>query len=582
MKKLLLLLLLPYFAIAQTSNGREFEVEAVKTTGSQTITTPVYIVTEGVDGTHGKTTATGFEKTANKQNSLTVDGSGVKFPTVDAVNTNLNLKANLASPALTGTPTAPTATAGTNTTQVATTAFVTGAVSTANANAVLLTGNQSSISGAKSWSANTQFPLNNGISLTNSSSNSTYGAGALLITNTGDGFGSSILNNSVGFGLGILNSSTGTAIQLQQSSNGRLIQLNNLGVGLGLSIANNSTGVGISIAGNSTGSNIISGQNSVGTGLNYVGQNNGTNTFTVDKLGVVTATAFKTTGGTVNQFVDGTGALQNKSIFQNAITGLTTNYLPKWNGSGFGNSNIFDDGTNVGIGTTTPPAKFTVQRTTSVGNNSFGALISLQDDRSDRVSTINVVRGVGNYDIGMSFSTTYETSGSGNAFERIRITPIGNVLINTTTDNGQGVIQANGNITASPATLSNQVVVKSQLDAVASSGTYTPVASALSGTTSVTFDPHTYTKIGNIVTVYGVSRPVGVVSNVGVNFNFTLPISRSLSTSRIIGSGHGTANVLNNAAKIESLSTTTTNITFIVPVSGIVPVNYSFQYDVTQ
>jgi hypothetical protein len=35
----------------------------------------------------------------------------------------------LASPALTGTPTAPTATAGTNTTQIATTAFVTGAVS---------------------------------------------------------------------------------------------------------------------------------------------------------------------------------------------------------------------------------------------------------------------------------------------------------------------------------------------------------------------------------------------------------------------------------------------------------------------
>lgn len=38
--------------------------------------------------------------------------------------TALALKANLASPALTGTPTAPTATAGTNTTQLATTAFV--------------------------------------------------------------------------------------------------------------------------------------------------------------------------------------------------------------------------------------------------------------------------------------------------------------------------------------------------------------------------------------------------------------------------------------------------------------------------
>jgi hypothetical protein len=40
------------------------------------------------------------------------------------ISTTLGLKAPLASPALTGTPTAPTATAGTNTTQVSTTAFV--------------------------------------------------------------------------------------------------------------------------------------------------------------------------------------------------------------------------------------------------------------------------------------------------------------------------------------------------------------------------------------------------------------------------------------------------------------------------
>lgn len=42
----------------------------------------------------------------------------------------INGKADLASPALTGTPTAPTAEAGTNTTQIATTAFVTTAVAT--------------------------------------------------------------------------------------------------------------------------------------------------------------------------------------------------------------------------------------------------------------------------------------------------------------------------------------------------------------------------------------------------------------------------------------------------------------------
>jgi len=42
----------------------------------------------------------------------------------DAIQTAVNSKANSASPALTGTPTAPTAAFGTNTTQIATTAFV--------------------------------------------------------------------------------------------------------------------------------------------------------------------------------------------------------------------------------------------------------------------------------------------------------------------------------------------------------------------------------------------------------------------------------------------------------------------------
>jgi len=50
-------------------------------------------------------------------------------PVSTATQTALDLKAPLSSPALTGVPTAPTATAGTNTTQVATTAFVGTAVS---------------------------------------------------------------------------------------------------------------------------------------------------------------------------------------------------------------------------------------------------------------------------------------------------------------------------------------------------------------------------------------------------------------------------------------------------------------------
>lgn len=50
-----------------------------------------------------------------------------------AIQTQLDAKAALASPALTGTPTAPTASVGTSTTQVASTAFVQAAIANVNA-----------------------------------------------------------------------------------------------------------------------------------------------------------------------------------------------------------------------------------------------------------------------------------------------------------------------------------------------------------------------------------------------------------------------------------------------------------------
>lgn len=49
----------------------------------------------------------------------------------NAISNAIASKANTNSPALTGTPTAPTATSGSNTTQLATTAFVTAALSLA-------------------------------------------------------------------------------------------------------------------------------------------------------------------------------------------------------------------------------------------------------------------------------------------------------------------------------------------------------------------------------------------------------------------------------------------------------------------
>lgn len=60
-----------------------------------------------------------------------------QIATTAFVTTADNLKANIASPTFTGTPLAPTANANTNTTQIATTEFVTSAVSTGLASAVI-------------------------------------------------------------------------------------------------------------------------------------------------------------------------------------------------------------------------------------------------------------------------------------------------------------------------------------------------------------------------------------------------------------------------------------------------------------
>lgn len=62
----------------------------------------------------------------------TITGTDTVLQGIQKNAGNIALKANLASPSLTGTPTAPTATSGTNTTQLATTAFVQEAVSVAS------------------------------------------------------------------------------------------------------------------------------------------------------------------------------------------------------------------------------------------------------------------------------------------------------------------------------------------------------------------------------------------------------------------------------------------------------------------
>jgi hypothetical protein len=88
--------------------------------------------------------------------------SDLNKPISTATQSGLDLKANLASPTFIGTPLTPTAVEGTNTSQIATTAFVTSAVNTATAGAFVDLTTVQIIAGAKTFSSDAKI---NGITV---------------------------------------------------------------------------------------------------------------------------------------------------------------------------------------------------------------------------------------------------------------------------------------------------------------------------------------------------------------------------------------------------------------------------------
>ena len=71
------------------------------------------------------------------------------------------------------------------------------------------------------------------------------------------------------------------------------------------------------------------------------------------------------TSGILRKTALNTWSLDTASYFTTP-TGLTTNYVSKWNGTAFANSQIFDNGTNIGIGTTSPTYKVDIVNATGI------------------------------------------------------------------------------------------------------------------------------------------------------------------------------------------------------------------------
>lgn len=153
-----------------------------------------------------------------------------------------------------------------------------------DANALHKTGDES-FTGIKS-SINTGTSQINGFDLTN---NGTSSARSVTLTNNASGLSLLCNNNSSGYGLYSANSGTGgTAVYGANTVNvGKAFSSNNQAGGYGYYSSNTGAGIGFYSSNEYTGHSIVSNGVSGSTGLVYVGQNNGTNTFTVDKLGNV-------------------------------------------------------------------------------------------------------------------------------------------------------------------------------------------------------------------------------------------------------------------------------------------------------
>jgi hypothetical protein len=138
------------------------------------------------------------------------------------------------------------------------------------------------------------------------------------------------------------------------------------------------------------------------TASNFSGTSSNTNT------GDETNATIKSKLGIATTSVDGyltstdwTTFNNKQNALTNPVTGTgTTNYVPKLTGaSAIGNSQIFDNGTNVGIGTITPSNKLSV-----VGSGSFSTSLAVGSSLS--------VAGSGSFNGALSVVTTSTLNGS--------------------------------------------------------------------------------------------------------------------------------------------------------------------------
>lgn len=156
-------------------------------------------------------------------------------------------------------------------------------------------------------------------------------------------------------------------------------------------------------------------------------------------------------------------------------------------------------------------------------------------------------------------------------------TPANNVSINNQ------LIGVTGNNFVSSA--NGQPVSNSQLNALVSSGSYTPIFVGVANVSSVTANGlAVWNKIGNIVTVTVPVNITPTASTTTTTFTSTIPATRATANQIFVGSGTLTSSsgFALYPARVLSSATTTVSVSYIPTNTSAGTGTVIFQYDVTQ